>query len=229
VGVSIPRWFEPFFEEKFYEPCLIHETSKKNEKNIFCLDCCTSFCPQCVPFHRSHKLLQIRRYMYHDVLKVSDAQKLADCSLVQSYTANSAKVIYIRQRPQNRPFKNGNNCITCSRNLQDPFFFCSLFCKIQNLITSEGSALKEVSNFRIPAIYGLDSFVSIRSSSGSIFDGEAVSCRAIACTATTEFAKKKRTTISVPRSFFPPTCSPAAEVAVAMNKRKGVPQRSPLY
>ncbi|KAF7838805.1 tRNA-intron endonuclease [Senna tora] len=44
---------------------------------------CTSICPHCLPSHRLHRLLQVRRYVYHDVVRLEDLQKLIDCSNVQ--------------------------------------------------------------------------------------------------------------------------------------------------
>ena len=55
----LPRWLEALLREKFFNACVIHEYAKKNEKNIFCLDCCTSICPHCLSPHRSHRLLQV--------------------------------------------------------------------------------------------------------------------------------------------------------------------------
>lgn len=69
--------------EKFFRGCSIHEMAKKNEKNICCLDCCTSICPHCVHSHRSHRLLQVRRYVYNDVVRLEDLEKLFDCSNIQ--------------------------------------------------------------------------------------------------------------------------------------------------
>ena len=45
--------------EKFFIPCLVHESEKKSEKNTFCLDCCISLCPHCLPPHKNHRLLQV--------------------------------------------------------------------------------------------------------------------------------------------------------------------------
>ena len=58
----------------------------------------------------------------------------------------------------------------------------------------------------------------------------AVSSKTLACSATTtEFVKKKRSSLNlVPRVSFQMKCSPTAEVAVALNRRKGVPHRSPM-
>ncbi|KAL6007898.1 hypothetical protein ACLOJK_033403 [Asimina triloba] len=271
VGFSaFPHWLEALLTEKFFTACLMHEAARKNEKNILCLDCCVSICPHCLPLHRSHRLIQIRRYVYHDVIRVEDGEKLIDCNFVQSYTTNSSKVIFLNQRPQSRPFRSsGNICITCERSLQDPYLFCSLACKhlpqylaltdlpplplllqLQHLMTKGGGLSKYLrdceflplpegvkgesfccdlddgqmtpdSILESPALFGTSS------GSGSGANG-GVGCRTMACTATTEFVKKKRSSISGPRTAFRARCSPATELAVHMNRRKGIPQRSPL-
>lgn len=51
----------------------------------------------------------------------------------------------------------------------------------------------------------------------------------LSCSAATKFVKKKRSSLnSVPRVFSRQICSPADDVSVAMNRRKGIPYRSPL-
>ncbi|KAI4376709.1 hypothetical protein MLD38_014441 [Melastoma candidum] len=130
-----PAWLDALYTQKFFVGCSAHENAKKNEKNVFCLDCCASICPHCIPTHRLHRLLQIRRYVYHDVVRLEDLQKLIDCSNVQAYTINSAKVIFIKKRPQNRQFKGSVNfCTSCDRSLQEPFIHCSLGCKVDYLL-----------------------------------------------------------------------------------------------
>ncbi|THU44167.1 hypothetical protein C4D60_Mb02t04550 [Musa balbisiana] len=112
-----------------------HESRRKNEKNIFCLACCTSICTHCAPAHRSHPLLQVRRYVYNDVVRLDDLEKLVDCCFVQPYTINSAKVVFLKPRPQSRPSKGSSNiCLTCDRILQEPFHFCSLSCKVDHVL-----------------------------------------------------------------------------------------------
>ncbi|XP_010254904.1 PREDICTED: uncharacterized protein LOC104595737 [Nelumbo nucifera] len=137
-----PSWIFSLLSEKFFDPCLLHDLySKKNEKNTFCLDCCISICPHCLGLHRSHCLLQIRRYVYHDVIRLDDMEKLFDCSSVQSYTTNSAKVVFLHQRSQSRPVKvkgSGGFCNTCDRSLQEPYQFCSLACKVEYLVDCDG-------------------------------------------------------------------------------------------
>ncbi|KAK1292978.1 hypothetical protein QJS10_CPB17g02158 [Acorus calamus] len=134
-GIQIPAWLEALGTQKFFEVCSVHESAKKNEKNICCLDCCTSICPHCVPCHRFHCLVQVRRYVYHDVVRLEDLNKLIDCSNVQAYTINSSKVVFIKKRPQSRQFKGlGNICSSCDRTLQQPYIHCSLECKVNYLL-----------------------------------------------------------------------------------------------
>nr|XP_016448140.1 PREDICTED: uncharacterized protein LOC107773207 [Nicotiana tabacum] len=133
MGIKKPSWLEALYVEKFFVPCSIHESAKKNEKNVCCLDCCISICPHCVTSHRFHRLLQIRRYVYHEVVRLEDLENLIDCSNIQAYTINNAKVVFIKKRPQNRQFKGGNYCTSCDRSLQEPYIHCSLGCKVRVL------------------------------------------------------------------------------------------------
>ncbi|KAF3961682.1 hypothetical protein ACB098_11G110500 [Castanea mollissima] len=237
----LPRWLEVLLTEKFYNACIIHEEAKKNEKNVYCLDCCISLCPHCLSPHHSHRLLQIRRYVYHDVIRLDDAAKLIDCTSVQSYTTNSAKVVFLHHRPQTRNFRgSGNFCSTCDRSLQEPYLFCSLSCKIDYLIRTTGGISKyllECNFMSLPepgsddGLMTPDSILepvgSSRTSSGSGGYGGGsgtVECRTLACTATTEIVRKKRSSLSACR----PVCSQVSEIS-AMNRRKGTPQRAPLY
>ncbi|KAH9313757.1 hypothetical protein KI387_022384, partial [Taxus chinensis] len=250
VGYSIcetesekPAWLEALLIEKFFAGCSIHESAKKNEKNIFCLDCHRSICPHCLSAHRSHRLLQIRRYVYHDVIRLDDMEKLMDCSYVQAYTTNSAKVVFLNQRPQSRPFKgSGNICSTCERSLQEPYLFCSLGCKVDYII-NQG---KDLSKYLYECEYlALSDFVFAHSdgvreyedglmtpnstldntflhtSSGSS-ESEEVECRMLGCTATTEFefVKKRRSAIG--------GCAAIAN-SDSFNRRKSTPHRSPFY
>ncbi|KAK6918562.1 PLATZ transcription factor [Dillenia turbinata] len=241
---KIPRWLEVLVGEKFFNPCLLHELAKKNEKNIYCLDCCNSICPQCLSPHRSHRLLQIRRYVYHDVIRLDDAEKLIDCAYVQAYINNSAKVIFLNQRPQTRPFRgSGNICSTCDRSLQDPFLFCSLSCKIHHILRNEGCVTKYLRDCEVlPFDAGKgemfydyddgqmtpDSILEPAGSTGSSC-GDGISsligcCKTLACTATIEFVRKKRSNLPYCR----PVVSPVHEIS-ANRRKSSTPHRSPLY
>ncbi|XP_024019627.1 uncharacterized protein LOC112091075 [Morus notabilis] len=181
----------------------------------------------------------IRRYVYHDVIRLGDAQKLIDCSLVQPYTTNSAKVVFLKQRPiLSRPFRAsfGNLCISCDRSLQHPYLFCSLSCKVNHLVALKKETtnnkeqkpiqncelllqppkrqklenLSETADDQITPDSVLNSPVLLSGSTGSISSGggEKNNCTTVLVSfaAATEFVKKNKKI-----------------------KKKGVPQRSPLY
>ena len=57
--VMKPAWLDGLMAETFFAGCGVHENRRKNEKNVFCLECCQSVCPHCLPSHRSHPLLQV--------------------------------------------------------------------------------------------------------------------------------------------------------------------------
>lgn len=54
-----PAWLQALMADTFFGSCLLHENRRKSEKNVFCLHCCLSICPHCLPSHRSHPLLQV--------------------------------------------------------------------------------------------------------------------------------------------------------------------------
>ncbi|CAI0392720.1 unnamed protein product [Linum tenue] len=145
---EVPAWLSGLMVERFFGSCVVHEERRKNEKNVFCLLCCHAICPHCLPAeHHTHPFLQVRRYVYHDVVRVGDLEKLIDCSYIQSYTINSAKVIFVSERAQSRSGGKAatahNTCFACHRMLQHPFHFCSLFCKVNHMV-EEGEQLGSI-------------------------------------------------------------------------------------
>ncbi|XP_047339670.1 protein RGF1 INDUCIBLE TRANSCRIPTION FACTOR 1-like [Impatiens glandulifera] len=142
-----PAWLECLIgEETFFRGCGAHQNLRKNEKNIFCLDCKITFCSHCLSSHpNSHPLLQVRRYVYHNVVRMDDLEKLIACAYIQSYTINNAKVIFLNERPQSIRSGKGSAyiCLTCNRILQEPFHFCSLSCKV-NYMVHRGEDLSSI-------------------------------------------------------------------------------------
>ncbi|KAL2493995.1 PLATZ transcription factor family protein [Forsythia ovata] len=233
-----PAWLKGLMEEKFFEQCGIHQNPRKNEKNIFCLNCCRSFCPHCLPSHSpSHPLLQVRRYVYQDVIRLDDLEKLIDCCYIQPYTINSAKVIFLNQRAQSRSCKgSGNTCFTCDRILQEPFNFCSLSCKVDHM-TCQGEDLStilyrfDVSDFTISQFEGLrmdasdeaqmtsDSFLEdpiLEEYRGSSHSSYGIGNSAI-------FKEQE----AVKRKGKSSTFLPGIMLSLS-SRRKGAPHRSPL-
>ncbi|WVZ91644.1 hypothetical protein U9M48_037788 [Paspalum notatum var. saurae] len=143
VPVPEPAWLESLLATRFFLACAAHPASPRNECNMFCLDCQASsaaaFCYYCRAHrHASHRVIQIRRSSYHDVVRVSEVEDVLDISGVQTYVINSARVLFLNERPQPRgagaaagkAAASPYNCEICGRALLDPFRFCSLGCKL---------------------------------------------------------------------------------------------------
>ncbi|KAF7804379.1 tRNA-intron endonuclease [Senna tora] len=131
----VPPWLEPLLSTSFFSVCRIHGDAARSECNMYCLDCNRdAFCFYCRSSrHKDHQVIQIRRSSYHDVVRVGEIQKVLDISGVQTYVINSARVLFLNERPQPKSSGKGgvaHICEICGRSLLDPFRFCSLGCKL---------------------------------------------------------------------------------------------------
>ncbi|GER45420.1 PLATZ transcription factor family protein [Striga asiatica] len=127
--MPVPPWLEKLLATNFFSVCRTHVDAARSECNMYCLDCnAGAFCFYCRSSkHRDH---QIRRSSYHDVVRVSEIQRVLDISGVQTYVINSARVLFLNERPQPKAGKAVSHvCQICGRSLLDTFRFCSLGCK----------------------------------------------------------------------------------------------------
>ncbi|XP_022137485.1 uncharacterized protein LOC111008916 [Momordica charantia] len=241
-----PAWLQALMAETFFGTCLLHENRRKSEKNVFCLNCCLSICPHCLPSHRSHPLLQVRRYVYHDVIRLGDLEKLIDCSHIQPYTINGAKVIFLNYRPQSRPCKQGssNACFTCDRILQEPFHFCSLSCKVDHMVyqgedlcgilhrfDESDFSYSQFEGLRVDGLEGIDDDGQMTPNSG--VEDPSQFNKASSCSNMSELAPTNNSVVSSGTHIFKRKNKgtdflPAGIVLSLSSRRKGAPQRAPL-
>jgi hypothetical protein len=210
-----PRWLQPLLSARFFAQCRTHSDSNRSgECNMFCLDCSAAggtgtgagaLCSLCLAQHghRDHHTIQIRRSSYHDVIRVSDIQRFMDIAGVQTYVINSARVVFLNERPQQQKPGGGgkaassssasaNLCEVCARSLLDNFRFCSLGCKVVGCSPDAAKAR----NWLLRAADG---------------DGSTTSSSA------PRNADRKL-------SFTPPTPQPT----LPTKRRKGIPHRAPF-
>ncbi|XP_077211246.1 protein RGF1 INDUCIBLE TRANSCRIPTION FACTOR 1-like [Tasmannia lanceolata] len=130
-----PPWLISLLNTTFYTPCKIHGDSNKSECNMYCLECMGhGLCSYCLGHHKDHYIVQIRKSSYQNAIRVSEVQKFLDISGVQTYIINSAKIVFLKERPQKRPGKGiSNTCDICCWTLLDSFRFCSLRCKLEGM------------------------------------------------------------------------------------------------
>ncbi|XP_040383113.1 protein RGF1 INDUCIBLE TRANSCRIPTION FACTOR 1 [Oryza brachyantha] len=142
-----PRWLRPLLSARYFAQCGDHGDSAgggRCECNMFCVDCAGdggALCAYCLPLHGGHRVVQVRRSSYHDVVRVSEVCRLIDVSRVQTYVINGAKIVFLNRRPQpaRPPGKSAGAgaggtaascCEVCGRVLLDSSRFCSLACKL---------------------------------------------------------------------------------------------------
>ncbi|KAL2545358.1 PLATZ transcription factor family protein [Forsythia ovata] len=211
-----PPWLKPLLKEHFFVQCKFHADSHKSECNMYCLDCMNGpLCSLCLAYHKDHRAIQIRRSSYHDVIRVSEIQKYLDISSVQTYIINSAKVVFLNERPQPRPGKGvTNTCEVCERSLLDSFKFCSLGCKIVGTSKNFEKKTKQVHEKKGSPMAASDSEDSYSSSSSRHSHGHG--------------RPKGLATAAKAPSFSPSTPPPTAVNYRTAKRRKGIPHRAPM-
>uniref|UniRef100_A0A453PB20 B box-type domain-containing protein n=3 Tax=Triticinae TaxID=1648030 RepID=A0A453PB20_AEGTS len=210
-----PPWLKPLLATSFFVQCRAHADAHKSECNMYCLDCINgALCSLCLAHHRDHHAIQIRRSSYHDVIRVSEIQRVLDITGVQTYIINSARVVFLNERPQPRPGKGvTNTCEVCERSLLDSFRFCSLGCKIVG--TSGGHRPRK----KHGGVGG-----GGKKKRAAVKDARSDSEHS--CTSTSGGSSDRS---SVVQSFSPSTPPATSSSYRAGNKRrKGIPHRSPF-
>lgn len=132
-------WAERLCHTTFFNPCSQHSSKvyRRCECTHFCMDCPDSkaLCSCCLADHSNCRTLQIRRYVYRDVVKVQDIQGYIDTSGIQTYTVNHAQAIFLSAKDKTLvgPYyrvDSSSSCATCHRGLRNGCSYCSLACKL---------------------------------------------------------------------------------------------------
>ncbi|KAF3453043.1 hypothetical protein FNV43_RR03476 [Rhamnella rubrinervis] len=159
----------------------------------------------------------------------------------------SAKVVFIKKRPQNRQFKgSGNYCTSCDRSLQEPYIHCSLGCKVDYVLKQKRdlspylrtcNSLQLSPDFFVPQDMGDDEMTNETPHSTIVDSDEHMSSSwgssgsenmSMACT---EIVRKKRSGLYVCARSTANNYKVShhdEDMATSMSRRKGIPHRSPL-
>ncbi|KAJ7976870.1 PLATZ transcription factor family protein [Quillaja saponaria] len=206
----VPPWLEPLLKTSFFTVCRTHGDAARSECNMYCLDCNgDAFCFYCRSSrHKDHQVIQIRRSSYHDVVRVAEIQKVLDISGVQTYVINSARVLFLNERPQPKSGKGvAHICEICGRSLLDPFRFCSLGCKLVGIKRNIGDA-----SFTLDA----------KNEALGMERREGISRRESSVPSREEEEELRE---GSQQDLYPPTPPPPPSNA---RRRKGIPHRAPF-
>ncbi|XP_076930510.1 protein RGF1 INDUCIBLE TRANSCRIPTION FACTOR 1 [Bidens hawaiensis] len=217
------KWILNLLESKFFGACIDHWNMRKNEKNVFCIDCNLCLCKHCVASNykpsccHHHRRLQICRYVYHDVVRLQDIQKHLDCSNIQTYKINGEKAVHLNPRPQHNKDSKlskskvyGAYCGACGKHIQDyPNRFCSIACKVSMVVVEDFK--KQECNKMAPYSFFKENYD---------FEGLAIENESLFSSSLDSVDE------NIQRNSWL-TSSLKVKKSVA-HKRKGVPQRAPL-
>ncbi|KAG8045113.1 hypothetical protein GUJ93_ZPchr0008g11684 [Zizania palustris] len=215
-GESMPPWLDELLSAQFFDGCSSHLLSPRNECNLFCIDCHppqpqAAFCYYCRSHHHSsHRVIQIRRSSYHNVVRVSELEDILDISGIQTYVINSARVVFLNERPQPRgcgvsaiksSSSPSHSCETCNRVLLDAFRFCSLGCNFAGIKKDDEMTIAK----NVIVCNGRD--VEVDNSNGTTKTSEDKIC---------DDSKNNNEV-------------PSSTTVIRRHRRKGIPRRAPFF
>ncbi|CAI9779576.1 unnamed protein product [Fraxinus pennsylvanica] len=133
-------WLNKLLETVFFEPCPLHgDFGVPGECNLYCISCMGDpFCIHCREPHNDHRdqVLQIRKCLHQEVVRVDDIEKHFDISSIQVYKINDQPIVFLNKQEETR--RHGRvNCQMCNRYLSNQDSrFCSISCKVNTVSNS---------------------------------------------------------------------------------------------
>ncbi|XP_015935845.1 protein RGF1 INDUCIBLE TRANSCRIPTION FACTOR 1-like [Arachis duranensis] len=103
TSAMVPSWLENLLSTRFFSLCNVHKKQSRNECKMFCLDCNNeAYCAHCIAYsHEKHRVVQIRRSSYHDVVRVKEIENALNITGIQTYRINGYQVFFLITRPIN--------------------------------------------------------------------------------------------------------------------------------
>ncbi|XP_016167951.1 uncharacterized protein LOC107610411 [Arachis ipaensis] len=94
TSAMVPSWLENLLSTRFFSLCNVHKKQSRNECKMFCLDCNNeAYCAHCIAYsHEKHRVVQIRRSSYHDVVRVKEIENALNITGIQTYRINGYQV-----------------------------------------------------------------------------------------------------------------------------------------
>lgn len=141
------EWAQRLCETPFFGACRLHGGVPKNDCMLFCIDApkAPALCTHCATLvDPALRTLQIRRYMYRDVVKRDDISRHLDVTGVQTYTVNGCSVVFLKPKCSAASAAGTNACVRCLKQLREGAAYCSIACKVSRKWTYRIKPRKQV-------------------------------------------------------------------------------------
>ncbi|KAL4359526.1 hypothetical protein AHAS_Ahas08G0086200 [Arachis hypogaea] len=98
TSAMVPSWLENLLSTRFFSLCNVHKKQSRNECKMFCLDCNNeAYCAHCIAYsHEKHRVVQIRRSSYHDVVRVKEIENALNITGIQTYRINGYQLVWTK-------------------------------------------------------------------------------------------------------------------------------------
>ncbi|KAA0039689.1 putative PLATZ transcription factor family protein [Cucumis melo var. makuwa] len=207
---SVPEWVEILLGEKFFTPCSLHISCKKNDKTFFCLFCRSAICFSCFSSHRTHALLQILIKVYKCFIS-----KINFFIIFYKYFQHVHVCFHFDHLYP-------NNMIFYERKILK-FKLCMETIVINQKVNEKIEIIsKQKRNYEnLPPRTTTET-----QTPSSVLDRDFSS--AAAAVKSVKKKNNRSCVKSLAAVLCRPRCFPISDFATAVNRRKGVPHRSPL-
>lgn len=134
------------FTQSLIQYTTFDKCPEHSENQNFWCGACGPMCGQCLPkCPVTHDVIQIRRYMYQNVVHVADIKHYFDVEGVQAYMTNGRHAVLLSPKESTGGFDS--ECVTCGCSLRPDCVWCSLRCKVAHY-TAKRKQLTQIAGKR---------------------------------------------------------------------------------